>query len=93
MLLRVGVNIDKVLDEISDLLVTYTHDLELLAITEPSLIYTIHKLPQLQLSLFQPAVSSQAVPWQRLLTVDILQLHALTSSLNCFFSTQSPVQN
>jgi hypothetical protein len=26
---------------------------------------------------FQPAVSSAAVPWQRLLTVEILQLHAL----------------
>jgi hypothetical protein len=32
--------------------------------------------------LFQHAVSSSAFPWQRLLTVDILQLHALRSSLN-----------
>jgi hypothetical protein len=31
--------------------------------------------------LFQPAVSLPAVPWQRLLTVEILQLHALKSSL------------
>jgi hypothetical protein len=29
---------------------------------------------------FQPPVSSPAVPWQRLLTVEILQLHALRSS-------------
>jgi hypothetical protein len=29
-----------------------------------------------------PAVSSPAVPWQRLLTVEILQLHALRSSLH-----------
>jgi hypothetical protein len=32
--------------------------------------------------LFQTAVSSPAVPWQRLLTVEILQLHALKSSLH-----------
>jgi hypothetical protein len=31
---------------------------------------------------FQPAVSSPAIPWQRLLTVEILQLHALKSSLH-----------
>jgi hypothetical protein len=30
-------------------------------------------------NLFQPALSSPAVPWQRLLTVEILQLLALTS--------------
>jgi hypothetical protein len=42
----------------------------------------IHKLPQHPLSLFQPAVSSPAVPWQRLLTVEILQLRALRSSLH-----------
>jgi hypothetical protein len=29
------------------------------------------------LSLFQPVVTSSAVPWQQLLTVEILQLHAL----------------
>jgi hypothetical protein len=47
-----------------------------------SLISTIHKSPQHTLSLFQPAVSSSAVPWQRLLTVDSTQLHALRSSLH-----------
>jgi hypothetical protein len=31
---------------------------------------------------FQPAVSSSAIPWQRLLTVEILQLHALRSYLH-----------
>jgi hypothetical protein len=33
---------------------------------------------------FQPAVSSQAVPWQRLLTVEILELHAPRSYLHSF---------
>jgi hypothetical protein len=59
-----------------DLLTTYIHDSKLHAITAPSLISTIHKSPQHPLSLFQPAVSPIAVPWQRLLTVDIFQLHA-----------------
>jgi hypothetical protein len=35
-----------------------------------------------KLSLFQHVVSSPAVPWQRLLTVEILQLRALKSSLH-----------
>jgi hypothetical protein len=61
-----------------DLLTTYTHDSELQAITAPPLISTIHKSPQHLLSLFQPAVSLPLVPWQRLLTVEILQLHAFT---------------
>jgi hypothetical protein len=43
---------------------------------------TIDKSPQHTLSLFQPAVSSPAVPWQRLVTVEILQLHALKSFLH-----------
>jgi hypothetical protein len=59
------------------LLTAYTHDSELQAITTPPLTSIIHKLPQHPLSLFQPAVSSVAVPCQRLLTVQILQLHAL----------------
>jgi hypothetical protein len=46
------------------------------------LICTIHKSPQHRLSFFQPAVSSSAVPWQRLLKVEILQLNALRSSLH-----------
>jgi hypothetical protein len=37
--------------------------------------------------IFQAAVSSLAVPWKRLVTVEILQLHALKSSL------QIPIQN
>jgi hypothetical protein len=60
-----------------DLLTTYTHNSELQVITALPLISTIHKSPQQPLSLFQPAVSSPAVPSQRLLTVEILELHAL----------------
>jgi hypothetical protein len=70
------------LDWWMDLLTTYTHDSELQAITAPPLISTIHKSPQHLLSLFQPAVSSSAIPWQRFLTVEILQLHALRSSIH-----------
>jgi hypothetical protein len=65
-----------------DLLTTYTHDSELQAITAPPLISTFYKSQQHPLSLFQPAVSSQTVPCHRLLTVEILQLHALKSSLS-----------
>jgi hypothetical protein len=50
--------------------------------TAPPLISTIHKSPQHPLSLFKPAVFSPAVPWQRLLTVEIPQLHALKSCLH-----------
>jgi hypothetical protein len=46
------------------------------------LIFTIHKSPQNPLSLFQPALSTPAVTWQWLLTVDILQPHSLKYSLN-----------
>jgi hypothetical protein len=46
------------------------------------LISTIHKSPQHPLSLFQPAVSSPAFPWQQLLTVEILQLHTLRFDLH-----------
>jgi hypothetical protein len=42
-------------------------------------LYNLHSL-QHPLNLFQPDVSSPAVPWQRLLTVEILQLPALRSS-------------
>jgi hypothetical protein len=65
-----------------DLLTTYKHGLELEAITAPLLISTIKKSPQHPLSLFPPAVSPLTDPWQRLLTVEILQLHALRSSLH-----------
>jgi hypothetical protein len=53
-----------------------THDPELKAITASSLITTIHKSPQ------HSAVSSPAISWQRLLTLEIPQLHKLKSSLN-----------
>jgi hypothetical protein len=68
------------------LLTTYTHDSELQIITWPPLILIIHISPQHPLSLFQPPVSSPAVPWQRLLTVEILQFQALRfyfHSLSC----------
>jgi hypothetical protein len=48
----------------------------------PALISTFHKSPYHPLSLFQLAVSPPVVPWQRLLTGKILQLHALKSSLH-----------
>jgi hypothetical protein len=60
-----------------DLLTVYKHHSELEAITTPPLISTIHKSPQHPLSPFQPDVSSPGVPWQRLLTVEILHFHAL----------------
>jgi hypothetical protein len=47
----------------------------------PPLISTFHSSPQRQLIIFQPAVSSTAVSWQRLLTVEILQLPPLRSFL------------
>jgi hypothetical protein len=52
-----------------DLQTTYTHDWELQEITAPPLIFTILKSTQHPLSLFQPAVSSPALPWQKFLTV------------------------
>jgi hypothetical protein len=61
-----------------DLLTTYKHDLAVQIIRAPPLTSTIHKSLQRPLSIFQPAVSSPAVPWQQLLTVEILQLSALT---------------
>jgi hypothetical protein len=45
-------------------------------------ISTIHRSPQHTLSLFQAAVSSPDILWQRLLTVEILQFHALRSALH-----------
>jgi hypothetical protein len=65
----------------------YTQHSEPQAITAPSLISTLYKSPQHLLSLFQPAVLKPAVPRQRLLTVEILQVHALRSSI------QPPLQN
>jgi hypothetical protein len=69
------------------LFITYTHDSELQVITASPLFSTIHRWPQHPLSFFKPAVNSPAVTCQRLLTVDILQPHALKTCL------QIPVQN
>jgi hypothetical protein len=57
------------------------HDAELQVITAPLLISAIYKSPQYPPSIFQPVVSSPAVPWQRLLLVEILQLPAFRSFL------------
>jgi hypothetical protein len=65
-----------------DLLTIYTHDSELQAITAPPLISTIHKPPQHPQCFSSPLCLHQPFPWQRLLTVEILQLHALMSSLH-----------
>jgi hypothetical protein len=75
-------NYRQCLDWWMDLLTTYTHDWKVQIITALPLISTIHRSPQHPLSLFQSAVSSPAVPWQRFLTVEIFQLHALRSSRN-----------
>jgi hypothetical protein len=58
-----------------------SHESELQAVTAPPLTSAILKPPQNALSLSQPAVSSPAVPWQWLLTMEILQLHTLKPSL------------
>lgn len=65
-----------------DLLTTYTHHLELQVITAPSLIFTLYRSLLQTLSILQPAVSSLAVPWQRLLTAEILEHSALRSFLS-----------
>jgi hypothetical protein len=68
------------LDRWINLLTTYTNGSELQAITAP------HYPPQFTnhhgIGFFQPAVSSAALLWQRLLTVEILQLRALKSSFH-----------
>jgi hypothetical protein len=56
-----------------DLLTTLACDLEV----QVPLMSTIHKSSQHPLSILKPVVSSPAIPWQRLLTVKILQLRAL----------------
>jgi hypothetical protein len=56
-------------------------------ITAPLLISTIHKPPQHPLSLFQPTVSLPTIPWQWLLTVEILQFHALRFYLHSLLCT------
>jgi hypothetical protein len=64
------------------LLVTYTHDSEVQVIRAPPLISIIHRSPQHTVSLFQTDISSSVLPSQRHLTVEILQFHALESSLH-----------
>jgi hypothetical protein len=54
--------------------IDHLHDSELQALTAPPVISTIHKSLQ--------HLSSSAVPWQRILTVEILQIHALRSCLH-----------
>jgi hypothetical protein len=64
------------------MLTPYTHDLEVQVIIAPPLISTIHKL----LTHTKSSQSSLAVFWQRLLTVEILQLPVLRlccHSLTC----------
>jgi hypothetical protein len=58
------------------LFISYIHNSEIQVITAPQLISTIHISSQQPLSFFQPTVSSPAFPCQRLLTVEIPQLHA-----------------
>jgi hypothetical protein len=62
-----------------DFLTTYTHHSELRVIKMLSLISTIYNSQQRPLTFFYSLlyVSSPALPWKRLLTVEILQLHAL----------------
>jgi hypothetical protein len=62
---------------ILDLLTPLT---ELQAIIAPPLISTLYKSPQQPVCPSQPAVSYSAIPWQRFLTLDILQLLTLRSS-------------
>jgi hypothetical protein len=90
-----------------NLLTCITHDTELQVITVLSLISTLYKSPQHPLRLFQPAMSSSAVPWQRILAVEILQLQPFRFSchnrpcrtlINCqlnysAISSQPPLQS
>jgi hypothetical protein len=68
----------------------YWHQPKLQVITAPSLISKLYRLLQQTLSILQPAVSSTAVPCQRLLTLEILQLSALTSFLSVEYPATSP---
>jgi hypothetical protein len=62
-------------------LTTYAHDSQVQVIRAPPLISTIHKSPQHPLSLFPVCYVFTSRSWQRLLTVEILKLHALMSFL------------
>jgi hypothetical protein len=66
------------------LLTTCTHHSELQGITALLLTATFYSSLDHPLRLFHPAVSSSDVPWQRLLTAEVLQLPALRSFLRRF---------
>jgi hypothetical protein len=70
------------LDWLLDLLTTYTHDLELRAITAPLLISTIEKSSQHPISLFPACCVLTSRALATALTLEILQVHAVTSSLH-----------
>jgi hypothetical protein len=54
------------------MLTVYTHDSELKAIPAPPPISASHKSSQHPLRIFQPALFKPAVPWQTLLSEEIL---------------------
>jgi hypothetical protein len=66
-----------------DLLTTYTYT-RLGTKSNYSATANLHnsQITTAYAKLFQPALSLPAVPWQQLLTVEILQLHALKLSLH-----------
>jgi hypothetical protein len=63
-------------------LTIYAQHSELQVITALSLTSTLCKPPRYPLSLFPAYCVFISVPWQRLLTVEILQFHALRSYLD-----------
>jgi hypothetical protein len=65
-----------------DLLTTYAHDSELQAITAPSLISPIHKSPAARAKPFSACHVFTIRFLTTFLAVEILQLHALRSSLH-----------
>jgi hypothetical protein len=65
-----------------DLSTPYIYHSELQVFTALLLFSAIYRSSQHMLSLFQPAVSPTAIPWQWLLAVEILQLPALMSCLH-----------
>jgi hypothetical protein len=75
------------LDWWMDLLITYTHNSELQAVTAPSLISTIHKAPHHPLSLFEPSVfASRSL-------VTFYDCGDSSASRPQVISSQTPVQN
>jgi hypothetical protein len=63
-------------------LTIYAHHSELQVITALSLTSILYKSPRHPLSLFPACCVFVSVPWQRLLTVEILQFHALRPYLD-----------